>query len=426
MAQGTIYSYAESFRTQKALIAAQYSGAKVDVAKDFTFGVTEKSEKFTSKFPLGKVPAFEASTGQVLFESNAIAFYVANEQLRGKTPLDQAQIIQWLSFSDNDIVPAVLGCVFPTLNILSLTKQHIERTQHDLNRALLVLNTQLLTKTFLVGERITLADIVVACSLLPAYQFVLDPKARGDYANVNRWFTTLVNQAQFKAVLGEIHLCDDVSAAVEALAHAKPSRGAEKHKKEKEKKKEAKKAEPKKPKTPEPAEELDECDLLTQEKPTKDPFEAFPKGNFNMDEFKRTFSNKSDEEAIAYFFEKFDKENYSIWFCDYKYPEELTLVFMTCNLMSGMMQRLDKMRKNAFGNMLLFGEDKNNTIAGLWFWRGHELAFELSDDWKVDYDSYNWRKLDFGSDEVKQLVKQYFTYEGEFKGLKFNQGKCFK
>lgn len=101
-----------------------------------------------------------------------------------------------------------------------------------------------------------------------------------------------------------------------------------------------------------------------------------------MDDFKRFYSNNDEDKAIDYFWEKFDKENYSIWFCEYKYPEDLKLVFMTCNLMSGMMQRLDKMRKNAFGNLLLFGEDNKNTITGLWFWRGHELAFELSDDWK--------------------------------------------
>src|SRR5688500_17556546 len=106
-----------------------------------------------------------------------------------------------------------------------------------------------------------------------------------------------------------------------------------------------------------------------------------------MDDFKRFYSNNPEDKAIEYFWEKFDKENYSIWFCEYLYPEDLALVFMTCNLMSGMMQRLDKMRKNAFGNLLLFGEDHKNTITGLWFWRGHELAFELSDDWKTDYAS---------------------------------------
>lgn len=54
-----------------------------------------------------------------------------------------------------------------------------------------------------------------------------------------------------------------------------------------------------------------------------------------MDDFKRFYSNNPEEKAVPYFWEKFDKEHYSIWFCEYKFPKELTLVFMSCNLMSG-------------------------------------------------------------------------------------------
>ena len=42
-----------------------------------------------------------------------------------------------------------------------------------------------------------------------------------------------------------------------------------------------------------------------------------------------------------------------------------------------MFQRLDKMRKNAFGSMILFGEDNNSSISGVWVWKGHELAFTV-------------------------------------------------
>merc|ERR1712203_1280519 len=123
----------------------------------------------------------------------------------------------------------------------------------------------------------------------------------------------------------------------------------------------------------------------------------------------------------------FDKEHYSIWRCDYKYADELTMVFMSCNLIGGMMQRLDKLRKNAFSSVCLFGENNNSTISGIWVCRGHDLVFELSDDWKIDYSSYNWTKLDADAEETKSLVDQYFKWEGTDKeGRKFNQGKIFK
>lgn len=56
---------------------------------------------------------------------------------------------------------------------------------------------------------------------------------------------------------------------------------------------------------------------------------------FNMDDFKRCYSNEDEAKSIPYFWEKFDPENYSIWYAEYKYPEELAKVFMSCNLITG-------------------------------------------------------------------------------------------
>ena len=54
----TLYTYPENFRAYKALVAAQYSGAKIKVVSsppDFKFGETNKSAEFLKKFPTGKV-----------------------------------------------------------------------------------------------------------------------------------------------------------------------------------------------------------------------------------------------------------------------------------------------------------------------------------------------------------------------------------
>lgn len=61
-----------------------------------------------------------------------------------------------------------------------------------------------------------------------------------------------------------------------------------------------------------------------------------------MDEFKRVYSNEEESKSIAYFWEHFDKENYSIWFGEYKYNSELQKVFMSCNLISGKLKYKNK------------------------------------------------------------------------------------
>ena len=54
----TLYTYPDSFRAAKALIAAQYSGASVRVISEppeFVIGETNRTPEFLAKFPLGKV-----------------------------------------------------------------------------------------------------------------------------------------------------------------------------------------------------------------------------------------------------------------------------------------------------------------------------------------------------------------------------------
>ncbi|GLH12773.1 Elongation factor 1-gamma [Gryllus bimaculatus] len=443
MASGTLYTYPENFRAYKVLIAAQYSGSNVKLATGFVFGETNKSKEFLKKFPLGKVPAFETSDGQCLTESNAIAYYVSSKQLQGKTDLERAQVIQWLGFADSEILPASCTWVFPCLGIMQYNKQSTERAKEDVKAALNTLNTHLLTRTYLVGERISLADIGVACTLLHLYQYVLGPAFRKPFQNVNRWFTTIINQPEVKAVIGEFKLCEKMAefdakkfaehqAALKSMSPKETSGGSAKKEKKKEKQQEK---EEKIHNAGEPAEEMDATEMILASEPkSKDPFDALPKGTFNMDEFKRCYSNEDEAVSIPFFWEKFDPENYSIWLGEYKYNDELQKVFMSCNLISGkcnrihwMFQRLDKMRKNAFASMCLFGTDNNSSISGIWVWRGQNLAFELSPDWTIDYESYQWTKLDPTKEETKRQVKQYFSWTGTDKEQRpFNQGKIFK
>ena len=62
-------------------------------------------------------------------------------------------------------------------------------------------------------------------------------------------------------------------------------------------------------------------EALAMEPKSKDPFDAMPKGTFNFDDFKRSYSNEDEAVSIPYFWSKFDPENYSIWFGEYKYSK---------------------------------------------------------------------------------------------------------
>uniref|UniRef100_A0A914SDK2 EF-1-gamma C-terminal domain-containing protein n=1 Tax=Parascaris equorum TaxID=6256 RepID=A0A914SDK2_PAREQ len=164
------------------------------------------------------------------------------------------------------------------------------------------------------------------CERREEAKYVLDSAIRAPLTNVNRWFNTIINQSCVKEILGEVSFATQTA--------------------------------------------------------------KFDRKTFVMDSFKRVYSNEDTAtKAIPYFWENFDAANYSIWYAEYKYPEELTLTFMSCNLIG---------------------------------------AFTLCPDWQVDYESYEWKKLDPADEGTKKLVNEYLMWEGEFGGKKFNQGKIFK
>lgn len=424
MVSGTLYTYPGNFRAEKVLAVAKISNADVKVDDKFVFGETNKSEAFLKKFPLGKVPAFEGTDGTCLFESDAIAYYVANKQLRGgDSSLQQAQVAQYVSFAQNEVLPAACTWVFPTLGIMQFNKTSTERSKVEVKAAMDTLNKVLLTKTYLVGERITLADISVAYAMKMLFENVLDVEFRKPFGNVVRWYTTIMNQPQVIAVSGQPKLAEKM-AQFDAKKYAEMS-GKGDAKKEKKEQAPKKAAEPKKEAKKEAAAAEDEP--MPAPVKEKDPFAALPAGTWVMDDFKRFYSNNDEDESIPYFWDKFDHDNYSIWFCEYMYPDELKLTFMSSNLIGGMFQRLDKLRKYAFGSVAVFGENNNSTISGIWVWRGQDLAFEKSEDLQIDYSSYKWTKLDSKSEETKKKVEQYFKWEGtDSQGRKFCDGKIYK
>jgi elongation factor 1-gamma len=94
------------------------------------------------------VPAFEGSDGVLLTESHAIAYYLGNEELRGGADAAaRAQIVQWMSMADNDILPAACTWVFPTLGIMQFNKNGTDRAKEDVKLALKSLNDHLLTRS---------------------------------------------------------------------------------------------------------------------------------------------------------------------------------------------------------------------------------------------------------------------------------------
>jgi len=406
-----LFGDSANFRVQKVLASAKLGGIQLELVNSAPTAIAS---------PLGITPALE--DGKVtLFGAESISKYLLKDKPQyPKT--DENEIDQWLFWGEGQLLPNVLCYVLPSISAANVGEQKINEAKLELLSQLAIFNQVLADKTFLVGERLSLADISLAFNLLPAYQYVLGDESRAKIANVSRWFMTIMNQPGVKDVVGQFSFISTPSTFTEEeykkvqakLASKAPSTD--------------KQQKPKASAKTEADEEMDAADEALAAQPKfVDPLSALPAGTFVMDGFKRVYSNEDTAtKAIPYFWENFDPENYSIWYCEYKYPSELKQVFMSCNLITGMFQRLEKLKKHGFASVCLFGSDNNSSISGVWIWRGQKLAFELSPDWQVDYDVYSWKKLDPKNEADKKVVNEYLLWEGEFGNKKFNQGKIFK
>eukprot|EP01042_Synura_sphagnicola_P014004 gene14004-17721_t len=199
-----LYVDAGNFRAFKILIAAEYAGVTIDVP-EFKAGTDNTTEDFRKKSPLGKVPVLETAQGSI-FESNAIARYVArlrpDAELLGVSFFESAQVDSWIEFNSHELELPATVWYYPVLGAAPYNASLSAKAKGDVSRALKVLENHLADKTYLVGEKITLADITVASTLVYPFKFVADASFRGAFPNVIRWFETLVHQPAFEAVVG--------------------------------------------------------------------------------------------------------------------------------------------------------------------------------------------------------------------------------
>ena len=241
--------------------------------------------------------------------------------LLGKTKQDYASILRWMSFANTEVLGPVINYIWPIRGTMPYNKKNVEDSLESALKSLNVLEKHLLVNTFLVGERLTLADIFCAGLLTRAFETICDKKWREQNVNLPRWFETVTNQPIYTAVVPKSEMCAERLKNV-----APPSAKKDKAPKEPKKEKEAPKAKA----APEPEEEEEEA--APAPKP-KHPLEALGRPTLVLDDWKRKYSNEETREvALPWFWENLKTDEYSLWRVDYKYNDELTLTFMSSNL----------------------------------------------------------------------------------------------
>ncbi|KAJ9157115.1 EEF1-gamma domain-containing protein [Coniochaeta hoffmannii] len=413
MSFGKLYTYEANPRSTAILAVAKANNLDLETVVVDTANPTPEYLKYNK---LGKVPTFVGADGYVLSECMAIAIYVTSQNekttLLGKTKQDYASILRWMSFFNTEVLPAMGAWYRPLLGKDAYNKKAVEDASAKALKAISVAEEHLGNNTYLVGERITLADLFSVGIIARGFEFFFDTKWRQQYPNVARWYETVYNQPIYSAVAPKFNLLDTPK-----LTNVAP-------KKAEQPKKEAKKAAPKAA-APKAAEEEDE--KPAEPKP-KHPCDLLPRATFPLDEWKRQYSNLDTPEALKWFWENVNFNEYSLWKVDYKYNDELTMTFMSNNLIGGFNNRLEASRKYLFGCASVYGENNDSVIQGAFLIRGDDYkpVFDVA----PDYESYEFTKLDPTKPEDKDFVELQWSWDRPItvngKEYKHADGKVFK
>ena len=192
------------------------NGRTIELASDFQMGVTNQTPEWLSKFPLGKVPAFESADGALhLTEGQAIARYAAESgprapQLLGQDANARALVEQWSCFAEQELggnlLPPLLMCVFKMTpwdagryeQCLAGFERAVKRVEVALQKG----------RRFLVGDELTLADVMVVGVLQVATRFVMDREMVALVPMVVRYMKEILEVKEMKEAFGEPVFCE--------------------------------------------------------------------------------------------------------------------------------------------------------------------------------------------------------------------------
>merc|ERR1711939_1194537 len=109
--------------------------------------------------------------------------------------------------------------------------QVVKKAQADFENGLQRLEADLALRTFLVGDRLSLADVIISTILYYPMKFFMDAAYRRKYPNLTRYFSFVVSTPSFFKTVGFFVPC--VVANISLFAGCKG--GKKKNKKQKKK-----------------------------------------------------------------------------------------------------------------------------------------------------------------------------------------------
>jgi elongation factor 1-gamma len=177
--------------TNTAAMVAQITQANIEIV--IVSAETQETPEFKAKRGThGKFPMLELADGSMIYESLAIGEYIARSSnfsanLLGRTAFEEAEISQWVMVAATGNLPHV-GPIYRNVFGFEFKADEFANAVKGIKEQMKMFDSRLVGKSFLVGGRLTYADIVNFNALIMPFAFVLDAGFRKAMPNVSAWF----------------------------------------------------------------------------------------------------------------------------------------------------------------------------------------------------------------------------------------------
>jgi len=186
-----LYCFGESGNSYKAALTLELSGLDwTPVFVDF-FNGEARSPEFRKINSMGEIPVM-VDGDLTLSQSGAIQDYISTKggKMGGHSANERREIMRWILW-DNHKLSSVAGTTRFLANFLSEDKRPNEVIAFNKGRlkaAYTILDAELADKDWLVGDRLTIADIACCGYLFYPEPFGFD---RADWPNIDAWLTRI-------------------------------------------------------------------------------------------------------------------------------------------------------------------------------------------------------------------------------------------
>jgi glutathione S-transferase len=156
-----LYDYPPSCNCYKVRLLLSHLGTPYERVPVDIFGGQTLTDEYGRVNPARMTPVLRTSDGEHLPESAAILVYLARgTAYLPEDPLQLAEVVRWLIYEQTDVVPMVGGLRFRLLaGRLAVSDPDAVVRRAGAGAVLSLLDDHLATRTFLVGECYSVADM---------------------------------------------------------------------------------------------------------------------------------------------------------------------------------------------------------------------------------------------------------------------------